>query len=389
MVGTSENILYRAEVSLTLLGLKKTVYGPCHRLRTMAERDLKHAQTALNNQEVDKLLRALRDGSKCGRAEYQQIARGAVKDKGAKEKHVKEQTGIDQVKPSSDALFILSGQQEAAVQRSSGVPSSVFGITAAPGEALRMHSFVRRVDELRTWVADHMGRLPKQGSADATERALSFRYYRYKKLCTSDICRRGMVQAHKLLSWEKLYFDRVEEVVARDNSMRAVPSDAFMQRVDEIKTWVVDHMGRLPKGNSTDAIERALAARYFYIKRRCVRDLCTRRGTVRLRKYMPCEKAYFDNMEEIVHGYNSLGPLPSDRFMQRVDEIRTWVVDHMGQLPKQSSSDATERSVAMRYAYFKMRCSRDLRTSRGMVRVRKCLPWERRYFARIREVLTA
>ena len=184
MVGTSENILYRTEVSLTLLGLKKTVYGPCHRLRTMAERHLQHAQTASNNQEMDELLRALRDGSKCGRAEQEQIAPGAVKEKGAKEKPVKEQTGIDQAKPSSEALFILSGQKEEAVQRFSGVASAcVSGITGASGESLRSDSFVRRVDELRTWVADHMGQLPKHRSADATERTLANRYYRYRTLC--------------------------------------------------------------------------------------------------------------------------------------------------------------------------------------------------------------
>ena len=257
------------------------------------------------------------------------------------------------------------------------------------GEVLPGYPFRRQVDELVIWVIDHMGQLPKQRSADAMERALAKLYYKFKFLCTREKRIRGRLARRKLLPCEKMYFDRVEQVVSPYKAMRAVPSDAFMQRVDEIKTWVIDHMGLLPKANSTDATERTLAARYVYLKTRCMRDICTRQGMVRLRKCMPCEKAYFDSIEEVLYEYKPLGQVPSDSFMQRVDEIRTWVVCHMGRLPKQTSGDAMERSLALRYAYFKMRCSRSLCTSEGVVRARKCLPCERMYFDRINEVLLA
>ena len=67
-------------------------------------------------------------------------------------------------------------------------------------------------------------------------------------------------------------------------------------------------------------------------------------------------------------------------FMQQVDEIRTWVIDHMGQMPSKRTGDVTERTLANRYARFKMRCTRDLRTSQGRIYARKFVPSEKAYF---------
>ena len=48
-------------------------------------------------------------------------------------------------------------------------------------------------------------------------------------------------------------------------------------------------------------IEWILACCYYYFKMRCARDLCTSQGRVRARKLLPCEKVYFDRIEEVVH----------------------------------------------------------------------------------------
>ena len=54
----------------------------------------------------------------------------------------------------------------------------------------------------------------------------------------------------------------------------AMLSDMFMQRVDEIGTWVVDRMGQLRNSHSADAIESTLACDYYYYKMLCGHDDC-------------------------------------------------------------------------------------------------------------------
>ena len=100
--------------------------------------------------------------------------------------------------------------------------ASVSVITGASGERLPSDSVRSRVDEIRTWVADHMGAL------------FARRYVYYKMQCTLDLRKRGMLDARKFLLWEKVYCER------------AVLRNRFMQRIDEIITWVADHMGQLP-----------------------------------------------------------------------------------------------------------------------------------------------
>ena len=63
------------------------------------------------------------------------------------------------------------------------------------------------------------------------------------------------------------------------------------------------------------------------------------------------------------------------------------MADHMSQILKRTSDDATERTLAVRYGHLIMRCSRDLRASHGTVRGVKLLPCEKRYFECIEEVL--
>ena len=75
------------------------------------------------------------------------------------------------------------------------------------------------------------------------------------------------------------------------------------------------------------------------------------------------------------------------RFMRRVDEIRSWVVDHAGQLPNKKSRDASERTLASCYVHYKMRCEQDLLTPLGAVNNRKFVRWERIYFDRIEEAV--
>ena len=76
---------------------------------------------------------------------------------------MKERRAVEQAKPSSGTFFILSGQKGEAVQWSPGAASaSVSVITGASGETLPSDSFRRRVDEIRTWVADHMGQFKKE-----------------------------------------------------------------------------------------------------------------------------------------------------------------------------------------------------------------------------------
>ena len=66
---------------------------------------------------------------------------------------------------------------------------------------------------------------------------------------------------------------------------------------------------------------------------------------------------------------------PSDPFMRRVHEIRTWGPDQMVPLPKLKSADATERSLDGRYHKYKFLCARD-KCFRGMLQRWKLLRWE-------------
>ena len=264
---TIRNTFYRVQVSLALVGSKKTVCGPQRGSWAMAKRDLEFAQTASNHREMDELLRALRNGSKRGRAQQDQIALGTAMEKGA------EVTATCRYESLRADYFCYGSHPPIGVRLS------------------RAELFMQRIDEIRTWVSDHMGRLPKRRSGDAREHILAKRYGQYKMRCMRDLrCVR------KFRLWEKLYFDRIDKEVVPFVS----PSHSFMRRVDEIRTWVIEHMGRLPKQLSGDAHERTLAGRYAYFKMRGSRDLRTRRGIVRKRKFQLCEKAYYDRIEEVL-----------------------------------------------------------------------------------------
>ena len=138
----SENIFYRVQVSLTLDGLKRTVHGPLRTSMVLAERDLEHAQTAVSHEEMGRLLRALHTCSKQRRPERGHTAAWVVKGRAAKERDAKER-GL--------------GCKEEGIQCSSSATSvDVSVITGALGETLSRDAFMRRVDEIKIWVADHM-----------------------------------------------------------------------------------------------------------------------------------------------------------------------------------------------------------------------------------------
>ena len=171
------NISYRVQVSLTLDGMKKTVHGPLHGRWVMAKRDLEHAQTASNHQEMDELLRALGDESKCRRAEQEQIDPRDVKEKCVEEDAAKNRVAV---------------------------------------------RFMRRVDEIRSWVVDHAGQLPNKKSRDASERTLASCYVHYKMRCEQDLLTPlGAVNNRKFVRWERIYFDRIEEAVRGCKSLQA------------------------------------------------------------------------------------------------------------------------------------------------------------------------
>ena len=262
----------------------------------MAKRDLDRVQRASTRQEMDEMMRALRDASKLRRAEQQQIALGI-----AKEKSVKYQIGTDQAKSSSETLFSFSGQKEEVVQGSPSVtPACVFVDDGGGGEVLPSDMFMWRVDEIRTWVMDHMGRLPKRTSGDATERTLGNRWNMFNMRCRRDVG----VSRCKFLPSEKLYFERIWEVVCGYESSQSASNARFVQQVDEIRRWVINHMGRLPNKRRPDAMERTLANRYEKFKMRCVRDLRTRRRGIYAFKLLPSQKAYFDSLKEVVQWHS-------------------------------------------------------------------------------------
>ena len=108
----SESVYYRAQVTLTLLGLKKTVHGPLHRCWAMAQKDLEHARTASSHQEMSQLLRALQDDSNQRRAERERALTREAMESSAMEIATNEGDATESIKPSSDVIFIVSDQEE-------------------------------------------------------------------------------------------------------------------------------------------------------------------------------------------------------------------------------------------------------------------------------------
>ena len=100
--------------------------------------------------------------------------------------------------------------------------------------------------------------------------------------------------------------------------------------VDEITTWVVDHIGHSPKQRNVDVAERQLAIRYYMSESRCIRDLvrgnwkvlplCS--GCLRIGSFSWLRTDLF--MQRALY----------DRFIQWVDEVIIWVAGHMGRLSK-------------------------------------------------------
>ena len=215
---TLENKFYRVQVSLTLRGVKKTAYGPLHRSRALAQRDLEGARTASTHEEMWQLLAALQECSK---------QRAAVKENCGREMVAGEQRVVEEVDQSSEAVFSLSDRKEEMGQWSlSGVPA--YGSVAAgvSEEACSDVEFARRLDEIGTWVADHMGRLPKQTSVDAMERTLAYRYDYLKrrrdgKSRAGGGCRARAYIEPKFRPSESAYFDRLEDVLHRYKSLCA------------------------------------------------------------------------------------------------------------------------------------------------------------------------
>ena len=102
---------YRAQVTLTLVGGRKTAHGPLHRCRKLARKDLEYAQSASSYEEMGELLRALQED--------------------AKEKAAKERTGDERAVSSCEAAVIVLGDDEEAIEQSSiarGISESILSL---------------------------------------------------------------------------------------------------------------------------------------------------------------------------------------------------------------------------------------------------------------------
>ena len=335
----------------------------------MAKSDLECARMASSHEAMGEVLRALQAEWKRRRADQVRAAAEALKDNGGKGEMARDWSAAEHAKCFSAGIMSSLVQKEEVVEWSSGSG----GMVASAPVIVRASSEVSTVTAIANEVDVKVGVAKGQAGS---EQGKSPGY--------SCFIRTGRKQ--EAIQSPSLAPSALASVITPGLG-EVLPTVRFMQRVDEIGKWGVDNFGQWPKTTSVDVTERALGCRLIKFRMRYTRELRESWGTVHARKFLPCEKAYFDCMVEAVHRYKSLRTAPSDLFMRQVDEIMKWRVEHMGQSPKRKSIDAIERTLAYRYVTFKMRCRRDLRRSHGIVRGRKFTPDEKMYFDRMEETV--
>ncbi len=146
---SSESRFYRVQVSLTLLGVKKTVHGPLHRSMAMAKSDLECARMASSQEAMGGVLRALQAEWKRRRADQVRAAAEALTDNVGKGETAREWSAPEHANCSSGGIMSSSGQEDEVVPwspGSGGMVSSAPVIARGLSEVLAVTAIANEMD---------------------------------------------------------------------------------------------------------------------------------------------------------------------------------------------------------------------------------------------------